>query len=91
MIVDPCPLNISDRADTLGQVVLDWFTPAQWGCRVECQKSFACRWIEFMRIGIFGGSFDPIHHGHLILAENCREQANLDQVCLLYTSDAADE
>ena len=33
-----------------------------------------------MRIGIFGGSFDPIHHGHLILAENCREQANLDQV-----------
>ena len=33
-----------------------------------------------MRIGIFGGSFDPIHHGHLILAEHCREQANLDQV-----------
>lgn len=33
-----------------------------------------------MRIGIFGGSFDPIHLGHLILAEHCREQANLDQV-----------
>jgi nicotinate-nucleotide adenylyltransferase len=33
-----------------------------------------------MRIGIFGGSFDPIHQGHLILAEHCREQAQLDEV-----------
>ena len=33
-----------------------------------------------MRIGIFGGSFDPIHLGHLILAEQCREQAQLDQI-----------
>lgn len=36
-----------------------------------------------MRIGIFGGSFDPIHVGHLILAEHCREQAELDQVLFI--------
>lgn len=33
-----------------------------------------------MRTGVFGGTFDPIHLGHLILAEQCREQAALDQV-----------
>lgn len=33
-----------------------------------------------MRIGVFGGTFDPVHLGHLILAEQCREQAALDQV-----------
>jgi nicotinate-nucleotide adenylyltransferase len=33
-----------------------------------------------MRIGVFGGTFDPVHLGHLILAEQCREQGGLDEV-----------
>ena len=33
-----------------------------------------------MRLGIYGGSFDPVHYGHLLLAENCREECRLDEV-----------
>jgi nicotinate-nucleotide adenylyltransferase len=36
-----------------------------------------------MRIGVFGGTFDPVHLGHLILAEQCREEARLDRVAFV--------
>jgi nicotinate-nucleotide adenylyltransferase len=36
-----------------------------------------------MRIGVFGGTFDPVHLGHLIVAEQCREQARLGRVLFI--------
>jgi nicotinate-nucleotide adenylyltransferase len=39
-----------------------------------------------MRIGLFGGSFDPVHRGHLLLAECCWRQALLDRVEFLPTA-----
>lgn len=39
-----------------------------------------------MRIGLLGGSFDPVHRAHLLLAECCHEQAKLDRVWFLPTA-----
>ncbi|MEA1952723.1 MAG: nicotinate-nucleotide adenylyltransferase [Planctomycetota bacterium] len=39
-----------------------------------------------MRLGLFGGTFDPVHYGHLILAELCREKCRLDEVWFLPTA-----
>jgi nicotinate-nucleotide adenylyltransferase len=36
-----------------------------------------------VRIGVLGGSFDPVHHGHLIAARTLREKLELDRVLLI--------
>ena len=39
-----------------------------------------------MRLGIFGGSFDPVHNGHLELARCCQREAALDEVWFMPTA-----
>ena len=39
------------------------------------------------RIGVMGGTFDPIHFGHLLMAEQAYEQYELDSIMFLPTGE----
>ena len=39
-----------------------------------------------MNIGIFGGTFNPPHIGHLIVAENVRDQFHFDKIFFIPSS-----
>ncbi len=41
--------------------------------------------LKTMKIGIFGGTFDPPHIGHLILAQEAMEQLQLDHILWVLT------
>jgi nicotinate-nucleotide adenylyltransferase len=40
-----------------------------------------------MRIALFGGTFDPVHQGHLLMAEAARQAAHLDRIVWLPAGD----
>lgn len=44
--------------------------------RVPCPE-------QGMRIGLYGGSFDPVHRGHLLVAQAAREEVGLDRIVFI--------
>lgn len=49
-------------------------------------RSFVRICTACMKVAIYGGSFDPVHWGHLWVAQGCGEQLDLDQVLFIPTA-----
>src|SRR6266700_3997037 len=53
-----------------------------------------CRWLGRrprcapVKIGFLGGSFDPVHFGHLMAAQDAYEQGHLDRLILVPAAQA---
>ena len=46
-------------------------------------RAVARKRISLRRVGIFGGTFDPIHHGHLVLAREAIESLRLNRLIFI--------
>ena len=55
------------------------------GWHIEGKPDFmpSVEMISSQKIGLFGGSFDPVHHGHLIMARDAMEKLGLDRVIFI--------
>jgi nicotinate-nucleotide adenylyltransferase len=52
------------------------------GSRASAPNTF---FIELQKIGIYGGTFDPVHHAHLILARLALERFALERIVFVPT------
>lgn len=57
--------------------------PSGW----EINSTLVASILVVMRVGILGGTFDPIHIGHLIAASSVYEALNLDSVVFIPAGD----
>lgn len=44
-----------------------------------------------MRLGILGGTFDPVHNGHISIAKHVKEEFALDMIFLMVAASPASQ
>ena len=44
--------------------------------------------MAIINIGLFGGAFDPVHYGHIQIANECLEKFNLKKVIIMPTGES---
>src|SRR5690606_23965912 len=73
-----CARPVSPRVRRCASVSASWS-----GASNMAAAETGSAWPAGTRVGVLGGSFDPIHIGHLVLAEEARDQLGLARVYLV--------
>ena len=50
-------------------------------------KRFRMLYNMHMKIGIYGGTFDPVHMGHIFVARSVKQELGLDRVDFVVAAD----
>lgn len=84
-LLKTCPVDARQLLNVQGQQVVKWFILLDIlsYCIEEVKK---INWGLKMRIAIVGGSFDPIHNGHIQMANQSLQALQVDEVWFMPTS-----
>ncbi len=82
-VLDNCPLDAREAAQELAEKTESEVVQVIGNRLVQAQSQRAGGKVLMQRIGLFGGSFNPIHNGHLHLAKAAKEGLGLDKVVLI--------